>query len=269
MPSVAGISAPAMRRRASTWSWTSSRRPTSCSSNGSADPFHRPAVRSVCGTQSRRPYELLAQHLNADRPLDGRSVAPQQRADYRGTIHRPLMSISRSDGPQCLRGRRNRNRRGSPSQSSMRFTPSPMSRSSQRLGRAPTGYFPMFIAPLWTTRTSRPCTMWSLTDTASLILQTRDLTYTVSADPTGMACTVLATSATHGYQLVTTYVADPARDAVVTHTTVRDTHGPAPQGLKLYIRLDAHRRTERARRAHRPHRAEPARRYRPCPRLRT
>jgi glucoamylase len=71
-------------------------------------------------------------------------------------------------------------------------------------------------------------------------LQTRDLTYTVSADPTGMACTVLATSAAHGYQLVTTYVADPARDAVVTHTTVRGTHGPAPQGLTLYIRLDAH-----------------------------
>jgi glucoamylase len=71
-------------------------------------------------------------------------------------------------------------------------------------------------------------------------LQTRDLTYTVSADPTGMACTVLATSAAHSYQLVTTYVADPARDAVVTHTTVRGTHGPAPQGLNLYLRLDAH-----------------------------
>ncbi|MGH3831708.1 MAG: glycoside hydrolase family 15 protein [Pseudonocardiaceae bacterium] len=71
-------------------------------------------------------------------------------------------------------------------------------------------------------------------------LQTRDLAYTVSADPTGMACTVRATSAAHGYQLVTTYVADPARDAVVTHTTVRGTHGPPPNGLKLYIRLDAH-----------------------------
>jgi glucoamylase len=71
-------------------------------------------------------------------------------------------------------------------------------------------------------------------------LQTRDLTYTVSADPTGMACTVLATSAAHGYQLVTTYVTDPARDAVVAHTTVRGTHGPPPQGLQLYIRLDAH-----------------------------
>jgi glucoamylase len=71
-------------------------------------------------------------------------------------------------------------------------------------------------------------------------LQTRDLTYTVSADPTGMACTVHATSAAHGYQLVTTYVTDPVRDAVVAHTTVRGTHGPPPQGLKLYIRLDAH-----------------------------
>ncbi|MBV9140979.1 MAG: glucan 1,4-alpha-glucosidase [Pseudonocardiales bacterium] len=71
-------------------------------------------------------------------------------------------------------------------------------------------------------------------------LQTRDLTYTVSADPTGMACTVLATSAAHGYQLLTTYVTDPARDAVVAHTTVRGTHGPAPHGLTLYIRLDAH-----------------------------
>jgi glucan 1,4-alpha-glucosidase len=66
------------------------------------------------------------------------------------------------------------------------------------------------------------------------------MTYTVSADPTGMACTVRATSAAHGYQLVTNHVADPARDAVVTHTTVRGTHGPASQGLKLYIRLDAH-----------------------------
>jgi glucoamylase len=71
-------------------------------------------------------------------------------------------------------------------------------------------------------------------------LQTRNLTYTVNADPTGMACTVLATSAAHGYQLVTTYIADPARDAIVTHTTVRGTQGPAPEGLQLYIRLDAH-----------------------------
>src|SRR6266581_1246427 len=31
-------------------------------------------------------------------------------------------------------------------------------------------------------------------------LQTRDMTYTVAADPTGMACTVTATDAEHGYR---------------------------------------------------------------------
>ncbi len=56
-------------------------------------------------------------------------------------------------------------------------------------------------------------------------LQTRDPTYTVAADPTGMSCTVTATSAAHGYQLVTTYVADPARDAVLLHTRLRATPG--------------------------------------------
>ncbi len=36
-------------------------------------------------------------------------------------------------------------------------------------------------------------------------LQTRDMTYTVSADPTGMSCTVTSTDAKHGFRLVTTY----------------------------------------------------------------
>src|ERR1039457_4525506 len=36
-------------------------------------------------------------------------------------------------------------------------------------------------------------------------LQTRDMTYTVRADPTGMACTVTATDTAHGYRLTTTY----------------------------------------------------------------
>ena len=49
-------------------------------------------------------------------------------------------------------------------------------------------------------------------------LQTRDLTYTVAADPTGMVCTVTATSAKHHYQLVTTYLTDPARDTVLMRT---------------------------------------------------
>lgn len=69
-------------------------------------------------------------------------------------------------------------------------------------------------------------------------LQARDLTYTVSADPSGMECTVTATSAAHHYSLVTRYVTDPARDAVVLHTTVQDK--VAGRSLRLYARLDAH-----------------------------
>ena len=67
-------------------------------------------------------------------------------------------------------------------------------------------------------------------------LQSRDLTYTVSSDPSGMACTVAATSAAHGYTLTTRYVTDPARDSVVMHTSVS---GPHSSGLKVYARLDA------------------------------
>ncbi|MGO8890043.1 MAG: hypothetical protein ACLQB1_10140, partial [Streptosporangiaceae bacterium] len=40
-------------------------------------------------------------------------------------------------------------------------------------------------------------------------LQARDMTYTVTADPTGMACTVTSTDAKHGFQLITTYITDP------------------------------------------------------------
>jgi glucan 1,4-alpha-glucosidase len=68
-------------------------------------------------------------------------------------------------------------------------------------------------------------------------LQTRDLTYTVAADRTGMTCTVTATSAAHGYQLVTTYVTDPARDTVLLHTELRGHH---TNGLHVYARLDTH-----------------------------
>ena len=73
-------------------------------------------------------------------------------------------------------------------------------------------------------------------------LQTRDMTYTVAADPSSMACTVTATSASHGYRLVTTYIADPARDSVLMHTTLEATPGShtALSRLHLYARLDAH-----------------------------
>ncbi|HEX3589230.1 MAG TPA: glucodextranase DOMON-like domain-containing protein [Pseudonocardiaceae bacterium] len=73
-------------------------------------------------------------------------------------------------------------------------------------------------------------------------LQTRDLTYTVATDPSGMACTVTATSTKHGYALVTTYVTDPQRDSVVMRTRVEATKGSHTNVgvLHVYARLDAH-----------------------------
>jgi glucoamylase len=73
-------------------------------------------------------------------------------------------------------------------------------------------------------------------------LQTRDMTYTVAADPTGMSCTVTATDAKHGFRLITSYITDPASDTVLMHTTLQDTPGSATSlaGLHLYTRLDAH-----------------------------
>ena len=73
-------------------------------------------------------------------------------------------------------------------------------------------------------------------------LQTRDMTYTVAADPTGMSCTVTSTDAKHGFRLVTTYITDPASDTVLMHTTLQDTPGSSTDlaGLHLYARLDAH-----------------------------
>jgi glucoamylase len=73
-------------------------------------------------------------------------------------------------------------------------------------------------------------------------LQSRDLTYTVAADPTGMACTVTATSAKHHYQLLTTYLTDPVRDTVLMRTQVRAQPGTHTdvRGLHVFARLDAH-----------------------------
>ena len=82
-----------------------------------------------------------------------------------------------------------------------------------------------------------------VTDGSSFIdLQTRDMTYTVAADPSGMACTVTATSASHGYRLVTSYVTDPARDTVLMDTHLEATPGSHTDigKLHLYARLDAH-----------------------------
>jgi glucoamylase len=73
-------------------------------------------------------------------------------------------------------------------------------------------------------------------------LQARDMTYTVSADPSGMACTVTATRSDHGYQLVTTYVTDPVRDTVLMQTRLQRSPGSHAdlRALHVYARLDAH-----------------------------
>jgi glucoamylase len=74
-------------------------------------------------------------------------------------------------------------------------------------------------------------------------LQTRDMTYTVAADSSGMACTVTATDAAHGFRLVTTYITDPASDTVLMNTTlkaVQGSSGATVKDLRLYARLDAH-----------------------------
>jgi glucoamylase len=73
-------------------------------------------------------------------------------------------------------------------------------------------------------------------------LQTRDTTYTVRADASGMSCTVTSTSAAHGYRLATTYLTDPARDSVLMHTTLSAVPGSHRdvRALKVFARLDAH-----------------------------
>jgi glucan 1,4-alpha-glucosidase len=69
-------------------------------------------------------------------------------------------------------------------------------------------------------------------------LQSRDTTYTVATDNSGMMCTVTSTAKSGRYRLVTTYLTDPARDSVV----VRTTYVPlvsAARSYHLYVRLDA------------------------------
>src|SRR6195952_4607697 len=69
-------------------------------------------------------------------------------------------------------------------------------------------------------------------------LQTRDMTYTVAADPTGMTCTVTTTAKSGKYRLTTTYLTDTARSSVVVNTR----YTPLVDGadnFRLYVRLDA------------------------------
>ncbi len=69
-------------------------------------------------------------------------------------------------------------------------------------------------------------------------LQTRDTTYTVSADPTGMICTVTSTAKSGAYRLTTTYLTDPARASVVMHTQYTPLTAAA-SNYHLYVRMDA------------------------------
>src|SRR3984957_18140515 len=73
-------------------------------------------------------------------------------------------------------------------------------------------------------------------------LQTRDMTYTVAADPTGMQCTITSTDAKHGFQLVTSYITDPQRDTVLMNTRIQPVKGSGTDvgKLQVYARLDAH-----------------------------
>jgi glucoamylase len=64
-------------------------------------------------------------------------------------------------------------------------------------------------------------------------LQTRDMTYRVVPDPTGMACTVIASGTAHRYRIITTYIADPSRDAVLMRVRFE-----GPDADHLYVRLD-------------------------------
>lgn len=63
-------------------------------------------------------------------------------------------------------------------------------------------------------------------------LQSRDTTYRVATDRSGMVCTITSVSKAGRYRLTTTYLTDPDRDAVVVRTRIQ------PPGLKLYVRLD-------------------------------
>jgi glucoamylase len=64
-------------------------------------------------------------------------------------------------------------------------------------------------------------------------LQTRDMSYKVIPDPTGMACTVVAFSRAHHYRIITTYITDPSSDSVLMHSSFEGPHSD-----QLYVRLD-------------------------------
>jgi glucoamylase len=74
-------------------------------------------------------------------------------------------------------------------------------------------------------------------------LQQRDMTYTVSSPGrSGMVCRVTSTDARHGFQIVTDYLADPARASVVMRSRLVPLHGDGRpfRALKVYARFNPH-----------------------------
>jgi glucoamylase len=69
-------------------------------------------------------------------------------------------------------------------------------------------------------------------------LQSRDTTYTATADASGMVCTVTTTAKSGSYRLISTYLTDPTRDSVVVHTRYVPLTAAA-KNYSLYVRLDA------------------------------
>jgi glucoamylase len=68
-------------------------------------------------------------------------------------------------------------------------------------------------------------------------LQTRDTSYTVRPlDPTGMSCRVTTTADSGRYRIVTDYVTDPGRDALLLRVRFEPLAGG---DLRLYLRFDA------------------------------
>src|SRR5438445_7759560 len=67
--------------------------------------------------------------------------------------------------------------------------------------------------------------------------QSRDTTYSVAAlDKGGMACRVTATAKSGRYRIVTDYVTDPDRNAVVMRVSLQSMRSGRP--LALYVRFD-------------------------------
>jgi glucan 1,4-alpha-glucosidase len=69
-------------------------------------------------------------------------------------------------------------------------------------------------------------------------LQSRDMTYAVASDPTGMVCTLTSTAKSGAYRLTTVYSTDPTRDSVLLHTSFTPLTRTAAHD-QIYVRLDA------------------------------